>query len=99
MAWPIEHVVDNLRTRVSAIKLLDDPFVNRFALTAQAAGQLESGPLSLRHDEELLNNRLHQLNGTHASFNVIIVVMPVLLDTVKCIFVLVLPMSNKPRIF
>lgn len=82
MARPLKHIVDNLRTCLPAIELLDYPLVNCFALTAQTAGKFERGSLSIGHHEELLNDRLHELDRTHASFNVIVVVVPILLDTV-----------------
>lgn len=62
MARSLEHIVDNLRTRLPAIELLDYPLVNCLALTAQAAGKLKAGSLSIGHHEELLNDRLHELD-------------------------------------
>ena len=99
MTRPLKHFTNNLFATLAVVDLLDNTLVNGLTLTSETRGQLESGPLNLRHDQKLLNDGFDQLDSTCTSLDMMVVVMPILLDTVQRIFVLILSVGNKARIF
>ena len=99
MARPLKHLPNDFLTALAIINLLDDPLVNGLTLASKTRRQLERRPLSFRHDKKLLHNRFNQLDRTRTSLDMMIIVMTIFLDTVQRIFILVLPVRNKARIF
>ena len=99
MTRPVKHLADDPLPALSIINFLDHPLVDCFTLATQPTRKPKCCSFCLRHHQELLNNRLNQLDGTSAGLNMMIVIMSILLDTVKRVFELILPMCNETRIF
>jgi hypothetical protein len=98
MAWSFKHVLDDFLATLTVIHFLDHTLVDGLALTTKSRRKLESCSFGLRHDGKLLHNWLNELNSTGTSFDMMIVVMTILFNTVESIFVLILAMRNEPRI-
>lgn len=98
MTWSVEHLANDLFTTLAVINLLNNPLVDRLALAAQAARELERRPFRVRHHQELLNNRLNELYRARGRLNVVVVVMSIFLDPVQRIFKLVLAMGDETRV-
>lgn len=98
MTRALKHILDDLLSVLPIVDLLDHALVDGLALAAQARRQLERGPLRLRHDRELLDDRLNELDGPRTSLNVMVIVMAVLLNAVESVLILILTMSHEARI-
>lgn len=80
------------------VDLLDHALVDGLALATKPRRQLERSTLRLRHDCELLDNRLDELDSPRASLNVMVIVVAILLDAVESVLVLVLAMRHEARV-
>lgn len=99
MTRSVKHLPDDPLSTLPIINLLDDPLVDSFALATQTTRKLESRPFTLRHHEELLDNRFNKLDSAGTRLDMVVVVVSVLLNAMERIFKLVLPMGDKPRVF
>ena len=99
MAWPVKHLADDPFPALSIINLLDHPLVDCFTLATQPTRKPKCRSFCLGHHQELLNNRLDELDGTSAGLNMMVVIVSIFLNTMKRVFELILPMRNETRIF
>jgi hypothetical protein len=88
------HIVDNLDATVS-IDLLTDALEDRRALASKGNRHSEVLPLVSGHGEHLLRDWFQELNAFQVGFNVIIVIMSLLVNTVETFFELVLSVSHE----
>lgn len=92
------HVVDDIDTALS-VDLLADALEDGSALASKSRRHMERLPFSWGHCKHLLSNGLEKLDALEVGFDVEVVVMALLFDTMETLFKLVLSVSNKAGVF
>jgi len=93
------QLINDLLALLPTIELLDDAFVDRLTLTANASRNLEQLTLPFGHAEELLGEGFEKLDRAPACFDVVVVIVSFFFDLVQSLLVEVLPVGDEPGVF